>query len=674
MTDDEPQLPLPELAKSRARAAKPPEPVSKKVAEVDPVARVLVDVPLMHLDRPFDYAVPAKDAQTAVPGARVKVRFAGQDVDGYVLERATESDHRGRLQPLRRVVSPEPVLHPEIARLTDLVARRYAGTRADVLRLAVPPRHATQEKQPRPDPPAGRLSGAESSVWAGYEAGADLLDALAGGRSPRAVWAALPGADWTTPLVEAVLATAASGRGVVVCVPDRRDVERLDAALLARAGTGHHVVLTADLGPARRYAAFLAASRGDVRIVIGTRAAAFASVADLGLVAIWDDGDDLFEEPRAPYPHAREVLLLRAQDTGCAALVGGYARSAEAQYLLRTGWARELAPARTTVRESISVTVTGDSHHDLDRDPYTQVARLPGEVFTLLRGALEHGPVLVQTPRAGHSLRLACARCRTPAECAHCHGPLQVVEPARGPECAWCLQPAPDWSCPECGARGLRAPVVGERRTAEELGRAFPQVAVRRSAAGQVLPTVPERPALVIATPGAEPVAEGGYAAVVLLDTWLLLSRPDLRVGEESVRRWANAAALARPAPDGGRVLAVGDSVNPHLQALVRWDPAGHAEREITERVSAHLPPAAVVVSLTGEPDDLAAAQAGLELPRECEVLGPVPADEDRVRLLLRAPRASRAAVVDEVRRLQAARSTRKLPHLRVQVDPRDLG
>ncbi len=83
-----------------------------------------------------------------VPGSRVKVRFAGQDADGFVLERVAESDHPGRLTPLRRAVSAEPVLSPAVARLSGLVAARYAGTRSDVLRLAVPPRHAAVEKQP----------------------------------------------------------------------------------------------------------------------------------------------------------------------------------------------------------------------------------------------------------------------------------------------------------------------------------------------------------------------------------------------------------------------------------------------------------------------------------------------------------------------------------------------
>ena len=148
------QLSLPGLARAEARRAKPPkEKPPVRPAEVDPVAQVLVDVPLAHLDRPFDYLVPDTMAHDAVPGVRVKVRFAGQDVDGFVLARAAESAHPGRLMPLRRVVSAEPVLTPEIAALTGEIAARWAGTRSDVLRLAVPPRHATTEKNQSPAAP-----------------------------------------------------------------------------------------------------------------------------------------------------------------------------------------------------------------------------------------------------------------------------------------------------------------------------------------------------------------------------------------------------------------------------------------------------------------------------------------------------------------------------------------
>src|SRR3954453_12618320 len=110
-------------------------------------ARVCVDVPLPHLDRPFDYLVAAADDEVAQPGVRVKVRFAGQLVAGFLLERIASSPHEGKLAYLDKVVSAERVLDPEVARLGRAVADRYAGNLCDVLRLAVPPRHARVEAQ-----------------------------------------------------------------------------------------------------------------------------------------------------------------------------------------------------------------------------------------------------------------------------------------------------------------------------------------------------------------------------------------------------------------------------------------------------------------------------------------------------------------------------------------------
>ena len=89
---------LPELARARATAAQQAaaararEAAPVETAPEHPVARVLVDVPLAHLDRPFDYLVPAADDETARPGVRVRVRFAGQLVGGYLLVSASGMD------------------------------------------------------------------------------------------------------------------------------------------------------------------------------------------------------------------------------------------------------------------------------------------------------------------------------------------------------------------------------------------------------------------------------------------------------------------------------------------------------------------------------------------------------------------------------------------------------
>ena len=348
----DPQEQLPGLratvqdAKAKAAATRRRTAAEAEPAAVDPVAQVLVDVPLVHLDRTFDYLVPAKLADAVVPGARVKVKFAGQDVDAYVVARSATSDHQGRLTRLRRSVSAEPVLAPEIVALSAALAERYAGSRADVLRLAVPPSHAATEAEPSREASRPPFDAAAGQVaWAEHEHGDAFLAHLVKGGSPRAVWSAAPGTDWPLLVAHAVAAAVAGGRGALVCVPDQRDVDRVSAALGDVLGEGAHLALTADDGPAERYRRFLRVSRGAVRVVVGTRSASFAPVHDLGLVVCWDDGDDLHAEPRAPYPHTRETLLLRAEQQGTAALLGGFARTPEAQYLVRTGWAHEIVRA-----------------------------------------------------------------------------------------------------------------------------------------------------------------------------------------------------------------------------------------------------------------------------------------------------------------------------------------
>ncbi|MFE9923603.1 primosomal protein N' [Streptomyces sp. NPDC005774] len=667
-----------------------------------PVARVLVDKGALHLDRYFDYAVPEELDADAQPGVRVRVRFGagrhrvregrregGGLIDGFLIERLAESDYSGPLAALAQVVSPEPVLSEELLGLTRAVADRYAGSLADVLQLAVPPRSARAERRPSPDP-APSPPAPEPGSWGRYEQGPAFLRSLATGGAPRAVWNALPGPLWSEELARAVAATLASGRGALVVLPDGRTVARVDAALTELLGKGRHAVLTADAGPEKRYAQWLAVRRGSVRAVIGTRAAMFAPVQDLGLVALWDDGDDSHSEQHAPQPHAREVLLLRAAQDKCGFLLGNWSCTVEAAQLVETGWAGPLVPGRDRVRATAPLVRTvGDG--DLARDEAARAARLPSLAWQAVREGLRHGPVLVQVPRRGYVPRMACAGCRTPARCRHCSGPMEA--PGAGDlRCGWCgRREESGWHCPECGGFRLRAQVVGARRTAEELGRAFPAVPVRTSGREHVLDTVPAGPALVVSTPGAEPVAEGGYAAALLLDGWAMLSRPDLRAGEDALSRWIGAAALVRPQTEGGTVVVVAEPTLRPVQALVRWDPVGHAVRELGERAELGFPPVSRMAAVSGPGEAVAGFLRATELPGEAEVLGPVPLPVTPVgrprrpggpppgdhweRALIRVPPGRGAALTAALKSAQAARMARAGDEpVWVRIDPPDIG
>ena len=684
-------------------------PKDQAVSERLPVARVAVDISLAHLDRPFDYLVPASMDEAAVPGCRVRVRFAGQLVDGYLLQRTQTSDHQGKLARLGRVISPEPVLTPEIFDLARAVADRYAGTLADVLRLAIPPRHATAELQaPKEKPPADDTAPRrpEPGSWLRYPAGAAFLAGLAAGRPVRAAWSPLPGPHWPSEIAIAAATTAASGAGVVIVLPDTRDLERVDAALAAVI-PGDYVCLSADLGPAERYRRWLMVRRGLVRVVAGTRATMFAPVTDLGLVVLWDDGDDLHAEPRAPYPNAREVLALRAHRAQAAALIGGFARTAELTQLVAAGWARPLTGGPEALRQAAPIIRAAPDEAELARDAAAMTARLPSLALRSARsalagaalaggaraapaggarGALAGGPVLVQVPRRGYLAAIACDRCRAQARCPKCGGPLEIGGSQEIPDCRWCGALAADWTCARCGSDRLRALVTGAARTAEELGRAFPGIPVRTSGSQHVLATVPAEPALVIATPGAEPVAPDGYAGALLLDGWALLGRPSLRAAEEALRRWLNAAALVRPA---GPVVVLAEASLPAVQALIRWDPVTFAERELAERAELGFPPAVRMASVTGTPEAVAEFLGAAVLPGGAEVLGPVPAEafpargigkdsadqpELQERALIRIGRQEGLALARALHVAQATRSARKEgAAVRVQLDPAEV-
>lgn len=663
----------------------------------NPVARVRVDSTLPQVDRTFDYRVPAELSEDAVPGARVRVLFNGHEMTGYIEERTATTDWtRTSLLPLKSVLSRVPSVAPEIFALAEALADRYASTVANVLRLAVPPRIAALDKKYAPllpgyesaylgdsapvstsdapenadpehaesehaassatdpyawlatpgapapfmlDPPALNPDAPDAtSVFSDYENGAEFIEDVAAGAATRAVMTVLPGHlehTWADVLATALATAAASGRGAIAVVPTAKNLDLLEAALAERLPADAFVRLSSDSTPHTRYHGFVKARLGRVPVVIGTRAAAYAPVANLGLVVCWDDGDSSLLEQRAPYCHARDVLLLRASAENTAALFAGFSMSSEAARLVRTRWASHVRAPRALVRDYSPRIFSTGSEFELARDPLAAMARIPHLAFEHARRALARGPVLVQVARSGYIPSFSCERCRMPARCAECSGPLSVASGSSVPSCSWCGRLAQQWRCSECGFTHWRYSAAGATRTAEELGRAFPNVPVISSAGDHVRASVGPEPALVVATPGAEPVAFGGYAAALLLDADKMLRFDSLRAPEAALRRWLNAAALVRPAALEGTVVTTA-SPSPVEQALVRWDPAWFAREELEERAQTGLPPAVRTAAVTGAEADVRAfmeeflgSSALPERVREqLRIVGPVPLDQ----------------------------------------------
>lgn len=591
-------------------------------AEDRPVARVLLESPLPHLDRLFDYAVTQEQADEAVIGARVRVRFSGRKLSGFIVERTDTTDVDGELAPLASVVSPLPVLGEELYGLCQAVAARFAGTTADVVRLGVPARHARGEKNVLksapgdPDgaaeaaravleaPPADHVPAAEADYLAALKSWAE--NANSSERSepeagPRGAYTVLPGdsggVDWVRFGLEAAARVIAEGRTVLWLVPDYRELEAVKRQLGA---LGEFTsVLSADQGPEARWAAWVRVLTGRSRLVLGMQAAAFAPMQSLGLILMFDDGNDSYLFGRAPYAHARFVLQERVRRTGAALLFLDRTRTVDVQFLIGAGWVGELRTSRQERRESAPVVFRPQTERSI-----SDLTQLPEAVFSVIRGGLGRakseaavGPVLVQVPRTGYSTFLTCTGCGNPALCPSCEAPLSAAGPEGPFACARCGWHIEQLACRSCRSRRFSFRSAGLDGIHAQLGRAFPGFTVVRSGGSKIFSRLDAPADIVVASTGAEPYVDGGYAAAVLLDT--LWPGPVLRATDRAIARRMRAAAMVRPSRAGGRVLILDDDPDV-VRTLTRWDPEVYAAGELADRTEAGFPPAWRTAEVTG--------------------------------------------------------------------------
>ncbi len=204
------------------------------------------------------------------------------------------------------------------------------------------------------------------------------------------------------------------------------------------------------------------------------------------------------------------------------------------------------------------------------------------------------------------------------------------------------------------------------------LARPFPGVPVVWSQAERMVREVGEEPAVVVATPGAEPATAHGYAAVVLLDA--RVSPATLTGPEQQVRRWFSAAAAVR---EGGQVCIVAEPDGAGVQALIRYDSRWFADRQIDERRAVGLPPVTRVAELTGPSVGVTRFVESLGVPHR--VLGPVALDDPSgrrdVRSFVIVDRRYSTALTAELGAAVRTASTDEGParDVRVRMDPRDM-
>ena len=472
-------------------------------------------------------------------------------------------------------------------------------------RRGTPPTEKAAVAAPAPAVDVDRGRG--DAAWADHRARPGASSATSPrAASPRAVWTAAPGdrlARACSP--HAAAATYAAGRGALLCVPDRRDVARVDAALTDGPGRGaprrahrrRRSGRALPRLPRRRPAA-------RDRIVVGTRAAAFAPVHDLGLVV------DLGRRRRPPRRAARAVpahprgaaAARRAAGHGRPGRRASPARSRR-QLPRRSGWAHELAAPREPCASASRSASSGPSTGAATR-PVPRGARMPARGPRRdPRRPRDRAGARADPARRLRRRRWPATRCRTPARCARVHRTARAAPVRRRrPRCRWCGTSSAPGPAPHVRRPRPARPGAGRRPHRRGAGPDVPRhhrphAPAATGCSTDVAPTGRHRGRDAGRRAGRR---RTGYAAVVLLDTWLTL-RPR-RPARRPRRR---CAAGSTPRRWSGPVAASSRSATRPTRRSRRWcagtRPASPSARP-TERTQAHLPPAARLATVTGSP------------------------------------------------------------------------
>jgi primosomal protein N' (replication factor Y) len=605
-------------------------------ASVLPYARVRVDTGVFHLDQLYDYQIPEKLSEFIQVGVRVQVPFGGRETEGIVVERVGVPERAGELKSITKVLSAVPVSTTQSLLLIETVAAHFACNPWDVIRSAIPPRVASVDKN-----------------FAHYG-----LHNQNKGKYSVEFQTLAPFIQAHDQVVKLVLNNTGSG-SVLVIAPDEKDVD-----LIVRALDADGVIalkLTAAMPREERYRNYLQAMHGEKCVVVGTRSAIFAPVNNLSAIIVHKESSLDHYEMRSPGWNSRSVALMRSKDEAVKLILTGFSPSIEVSQLIDE---RDIKYLNS--KETVSVKAFTPS----------EGALLPGRIFSEVKKALLVGPVLFIAPRKGYGNALLCAHCRNVALC-ECGGRLSVAAKLKAPSCVHCGKVFQGWKCSFCNRDKQYLAGRGIERAAEEISRAFPKFPVIISAGDVIKDRIEHKPALVLATSGAQPEVEDGYAAVVILDGVRFFSHTDLRTQERARELFLETSSLIS---QDGTVLLVIDDSHPIVSAIARWNLAPLLKRELSERTELHLPPSVFSVVLVMDQsigmqivNGLKKALVDGRIPQSSNIYGPTEISKGQVKIVVHADKSDAKALTDVVHELQRRRSIAKKELFTLRVEPYSL-
>jgi primosomal protein N' (replication factor Y) len=651
-------------------------------------AEVAVCLPL---SRTFTYAL----SEPAAVGCRVVVPFRGRDIEGFIVGLRDTPPESIDALPAREVIDREPLLPPEIFALCRWISDYYFAPLGEVLKSALPP-GITQKRIDRADKSREPVDSAEAAPPE-FRLTPDQRRALETISSVRGFATVLlhgvTGSGKTEIYIQAALKTLERRKTCLVLVPEIGLTPQL-AERFASRFPGQTAVLHSGLTRKQRIEEWLRIRRGKAPVVIGTRSAVFAPLADLGLVIVDEEHETSYKQDETPRYNARDTAVIRARDAGAVIVLGSATPSMES---FRNGESGKFTvarlPARVEERPLPAVEIVNM------REEYVAAGKqvvFSGRLLAGIAARLERGEqTMVLLNRRGFAAFLLCRKCGFTYDCSACSVSMTYHRSVHRLLCHYCgLAKRPPERCPECSSEHIHYVGEGTERLEADLVELFPSARIARvdrdamrrvrdfeEVLGQF------RKGAIDILVGTQMIAKGhdfpGVTLVGVISADAALALPDFRAAERTFQLLTQVAGRSGRGDRPGEVVIQTyhpDHYTFQLASTQRFE--DFYNRESRYRRALFYPPfsalaGVVAMDRNSERASQAARAAGQFLNglREgrLRILGPAPAPLERIKqvhryqLLIKA--ASRDALHLALVKLQTHLEGMRLGSTRVTID-----
>ncbi len=446
--------------------------------------------------------------------------------------------------------------------------------------------------------------------------------------------------------------------------------------------------------------------RGEAHVVVGTRSAVFAPIADLALIVVDEEHDTSYKQADLPRYHARDVAVMRAKLSSATIVLGSATPSLESWANTQRGKYTLLTMKDRVGRRPLPEVALIDMRREFAETGQDHLVSRP--LMREIEATLGRGEqAMLLLNRRGYSFVVMCRACGEKLECENCaialtHHKSSADDDLRAPahqrmECHYCgFRRTVPKHCPKCESEHLYFFGVGSQQGEERLQELFPQARIARMDRDtmrnhrdyeRILARLQSGEVNLLV--GTQMIAKGhdihGVTLVGVVGVDHALSLPDFRSAERVFQLLTQVAGRAGRGELPGRVLVQTNHQDHYaIRFAAEHNYTGFVEQELRYRRLLHYPPTAVLTNVLVEHSDLAKAsrwvgQLGQWFQQKTlsgvRVLGPAASPIARIKriyrfhLILKA--GNRRQLASAVRHMLEFADSVEIPrrHLTVDVD-----